>query len=156
MKEEFKGLNLVELLDLLEPLPELEPVSLWPQTQAWIWIGLLVAAALVLLARSGVRRWQANAYRRAALGEIEAAEPDTLKLAEILRRTAMVTFGRKRVAQLHGIAWCQFLDRTYGGTEFSEGIGKVLASAAYLPNPPNDDLAPLARKWVRQHNGGDE
>ena len=34
MESEFDGLGLVELLDLLEPVPEPVPVSLWPSTKA--------------------------------------------------------------------------------------------------------------------------
>ena len=48
MTEDLAGLTLVELLDLLEPVVEPPPVPLWPQTQGWIWLGLAVAALLLV------------------------------------------------------------------------------------------------------------
>ena len=70
MSEDLSGLNLIELLDLLQVPPEPEPVSLFPATVGWIWSGL----ALAVLCGWAIYRWRAryraNAYRRAALAEL--------------------------------------------------------------------------------------
>ena len=152
MSDELAGLDLVGLLERLEPIPEPVPVPWWPQTEAWGWI----AAALVVLAgwalRRGLQRRRANAYRRAALREIAAAGDAPAELAAILRRTALAAYPRSEVAGLHGDAWLAFLDEsTGGGRAFREGPGRAFAVAAYAPDVDPSGLSPLARRWVRRH-----
>ncbi len=155
MSEDLSKLNLVELLDLLEPIPEPAPVPLWPQTAGWVWL------AIVLLAFAGwaVRRWlvhrRANAYRRAALAEIATSRQDPVALAEILRRTAIAAFPRAEVASLYGERWLAFLDSAYGGSSFSSGPGRALASLPYTSVEDMPDLAPLVAEWVRRHRRGE-
>ncbi len=102
MNEDLSQLDLVELLQRLEPIPVPAPVSLWPQTAGWVWLGLI----LLLLAALGLRRWlrwrRANAYRGAALVAVATAGRDPVALAAILRRTALAAFPRAPVAGLHG------------------------------------------------------
>ncbi len=151
MNPEFEGLNLVELLDLLEPVPEPLSVPLTPQTPGWLVVGVVLAAVLFLGVRWGVRRHRRNAYRRAALKELDAAAADPAAIAAILRRTALSAFPRETVAGLHGAEWLAFLDRTYPGGGFAEGAGRVLEVAPYRPCPPVAGLEGLARDWVKRH-----
>ena len=156
MTEEFEGLSLTGLIDLLEPAPVPDPVSMWPQTAAWAWVGLAVLG-LVWLAVARLRaRHRANAYRRAALRALDGAGPDAARIAAILRRAALAAYPRAEVAGLTGSDWLAFLDRSYGGTGFSQGPGQVLARAPYRPCPPAPDLPPLARDWLRRHRPGPE
>ncbi len=90
-------------------------------------------------------------FRRIALKEIAAADNDSVALAEILRRTALVAFPRADVAALHGERWLDFLDRTYGGCGFRNGPGRAVATAPYARFVGPPDLAPLAFEWVRGH-----
>lgn len=152
MSEDLTKLNLVELLDLLEPVPEPTPVSLWPQTTGWIWLGLALLAAAVWIVRRWRRQRHANAYRRAALQEIATAGNNPAVVAQILRRTALSAFPRSEVAGLHGEDWLSFLDRTYGGNGFLQGPGRLLAVAPYAQSVEAADLAPLAAEWVRRHH----
>lgn len=151
MTEDLSQLTLVELLDLLEPVPEPPAVSLWPQTAGWIWVGLILLACTAWLLRRWILQHRANAYRRAALAQIAAVGDEPAALAEILRRTALSVFPREEVAGLYGEDWLAFLDRTYGGTAFREGPGRILAAAPYAPGPGAADLTPLAAEWVRRH-----
>ena len=153
MSEDLTKLDLIGLLDLLEPLPEPQPVPLWPQTAGWFWLGLIFFALAAWLARRWLLRRRANAYRRAALREIAAAGEDPSILAAILRRTALAAFPRAQVAGLYGEAWLAFLDQAYGGTEFSSGPGRVLARAPYDKGSDAAELAVLAADWVRRHCG---
>ena len=89
MKDEFKGLGLVELIELLEEVPEPPPVSMMPQTLGWIVVGLVLAALLFLLIRWAVRRHREEAYRRAALRELDEAGDDPAAISAVLRRTAL-------------------------------------------------------------------
>ncbi len=145
------GKDLVTLLDMLKPIPEPAPISMWPATQAWIWLGL---ALLVLLGWAGWRihrHWTANAYRRAALVELKAAGDDPVAIAAILRRAALVAYPRRQVAGLVGAEWLSFLDRTGGKGAFSSDLGAVLISAPYRPQPASPALAAVARDWLKSH-----
>ncbi|TNF91445.1 MAG: DUF4381 domain-containing protein [Gammaproteobacteria bacterium] len=156
MNEDLSQLDLIELLQRLEPIAEPAPVSLWPQTAAWVWAGLV----LLLILAWGLRRWlltrRANAYRRAALAEIAASDRDPVKLAAILRRTALAAFPRTRVAGLHGEDWLEFLDRSYGGQGFCNGPGRALASIPYSETEIPPDLEPLVVEWIKQHRADGE
>ncbi len=151
MSEELSKLNLVQLLDLLEQAPEPAPVSLWPQTAGWIWLMIALCAGVSLLLYRWFRHRRTNAYRRAALREIAAAGGDPIVLAGILRRTALAAFPRTEVARLCGEDWLNFLDKTYGGPDFSNGAGRVLAVAPYAQAEAAADLSALAEIWVRRH-----
>ena len=35
------------MIDLLEPAPEPDPVSMWPQTMGWLWLGLILLVLIV-------------------------------------------------------------------------------------------------------------
>ena len=151
MSEEFDGLSLVELIDLLEDPKEPPAIPLTPQTPGWIVLGLVVAVLLFLLIRWAVRRYRSRAYRRAALREITDAGGDLAETAAILRRAALSGFPRARVASLSGADWLAFLDRTFPGTGFANGPGKVFATAPFRASPPDPDAAALARTWVKRH-----
>jgi hypothetical protein len=146
------------------PLPP--PVSLWPQT--WplrIAIAVLLATAIVGLWRL-IRRWQVNRYRRQALAELSRIErtcdPDNApaelvaRLSMLVRRTALAAFPRESVAPLAGAAWLAFLDRTASGVQFSQGPGRLLASAPYQSTAPDGaelrSLTDLVRHWIRGHH----
>ena len=154
MNDEFKGLDLVGLLDLLEPVPEPPAVSMIPQTPGWIVVGVLLA----LLIWWGLRRYlhhrRANAYRRAALMELPETQDDPVRIAALLRRTALVAFPRASVAGLHGAGWLQFLEDSFSGSGFVDGPGQVIADAPYRGGQADPELTVLARDWIRHHARG--
>ena len=151
MSEDLSGLNLVELLARLEPVPEPLPISLWPQTAGWIWLGLVLTAAAAWLLYRWIAARRAEAYRRAALRDVAAAGSDPAVLAEVLRRTALAAFPRGQVAALYGEAWLAFLDETSGGTAFRQGPGRAFATAPYRMTTAQPGLAALAADWIRRH-----
>jgi hypothetical protein len=138
------------------PLPQ--AVSLWPQTwTARLVIAAALAAIIVSVWTLARRRYQ-NRYRREALAEIDriAADetPDVGQLAMLVRRTALAAFPREQVAALDGPDWLAFLDRSCGGSEFSQGKGRILAAAPYQPAAAVDlpELIGLVRRWIKVHH----
>jgi hypothetical protein len=149
------------LLDIPVP-PE---VSLWPAT----WPARIAIAVLLAAAIAGVWQWlrnrRANRYRREALAELKriaqapgrmSSQPIAAQLSLLVRRTALAAFPRKTVAPLAGEEWLAFLDRSFSGTEFSGGPGRLLASAPYSPKSPDETqlaaLVKLTGRWIRGHH----
>jgi hypothetical protein len=151
--------SLVELMDRLVEPPEPAPVPLVPETAGW-WV--LAALALLLLGWAlwrAARRRRAEAYRRAALAELEAAGGDPAATAAILRRAALAAYPRGEVAGRAGGDWVEFLHRTGG---FPLEQGPALLAAPYRPGGPHGaaegpaagDAAALrdaAERWLRRH-----
>jgi ABC-type nickel/cobalt efflux system permease component RcnA len=148
------------LIDI--PLPQ--EVSLLPQTwPSRVAIVLIVGLAVWAIFRL-VHRYRANRYRREALSELDRmrrmpdAPPDRLaaQLAVLVRRTALAVFPRETIVPLTGTAWLAFLDRSYGGDEFSRGAGRWLVSAPYQQTAPGRDelnaLRGLVDRWIRVHH----
>ena len=156
----------------LENLHEIllpEPVNWMPQTIGWyVVLGLVLLVAGWWVYRS-LRRFRKNRYRRLVLaelavieGELQQPERRVKALAEIpvlLKWTALVAFPRVEVAELSGGRWLAFLDKTMGGKEFTEGVGRLLPELAYAPKPRIEllsdesigNLLQLTRRWIKVH-----
>lgn len=126
--------DLANLADLALP----PPVSFWPPAIG-VWIVAITAlAALAIFCWRALIRYRADAYLRRAAAEIDAiADPSSVPdaVSAILKRAAMVGYGRERVASLTGAAWTDFL----------------AASA-----PPGDAFAfsgNWAKAWLRHQRG---
>lgn len=151
---------LAGLIDI--PLPQ--EVSLLPQTWPSRIAIVLIAVLAVWAIWRLVHHRRASRYRREALRELDQmgqasdAAPCRLadQLALLVRRTALGAFPRETIAPLTGTAWLAFLDRSYGGDEFSRGVGRWLVSGPYQPAEPGRDdlnaLRGLVDRWIRVHH----
>jgi hypothetical protein len=153
-------------LDRLVDIVEAEPVSLlWPLPPlAWLLLAVLAVTGGALLLRR-LRRWRADRYRREALGELQAlpgagaeARNRLLALRSLLKRAALVAYGREAVAPLHGEAWWNFLDHCGADSAFSAGLGRhvdtlLLQPPGPVPVAPELVLAfeDAVRVWLRAH-----
>ncbi|WP_299637733.1 DUF4381 domain-containing protein [uncultured Ruegeria sp.] len=151
MSIDTTGKSLVDLLNMLEPTPEPAPVSMLPQTWGWLALAVILLGFVVLVSVVFVRGRRANAYRHHALAELANPDITSAKVAEILRRTALVAYPRKQVAGIHGDDWLNFLSQTSDDTNFLSDIGQSLIEAPYKDLPPNRALAQLAQHWVKSH-----
>jgi len=151
MNEDAAPKSLIGLIDQLAEPAEPPPIAMVPQTVGWAVLGVVAMLALLALVTLAVRRWRANAYRRAALAALDAAGDDPAAVADIVRRTAIAAYGRARVAPLAGADWLAFLDGT-GGGGFAEGPGAALAAAPYRADGARvAGLGAVAARWVRRH-----
>ncbi len=150
--------DLANLRDIVAP----PPISYWPLAPGWWVVGLaLVALATIGLLRL-LARYNANAYRRAAL--LELARLDGLApvqqaqaISTILKRAALAAYPRADVAALTGAGWALFLDRTGRTEAFTRGAARGLRDAA-LGGRTAGDFGTIRREavhWVRTHRGAE-
>ncbi len=151
MSVDVEGKSLVDLLDMLEPAPVPEPISMVPQTWGWVVLAIILAGFIILGVYAFRRHRQFNADRREALIELAASGNDAAKIAEILRRTALVAYPRRKVAALHGEEWTNFLNQTSDNVTFTDGASRQLVQAPYRDVKADPDLEILARNWIRSH-----
>ncbi len=146
---------LAQLADI--HLPAAVPSFPW----AWGWFAVLGAAALVLAITSLLlwRRRQANAYRRAALAELQllAQEPDDQRYAsavnQLLRRVALLALGRDAAA-LSGRRWCDYLNSACKTPLLQADLLAELEAAAYRPASAltaRSTLHSQVSNWLRKH-----
>jgi hypothetical protein len=132
-------------------------------------VGGVVLALVIWTVWMGWKRWQAAAYRRAALAELQRltarAADDTQRefalreLPELVKRTALAAFPRQQVASLSDASWLEFLDRTGHTDAFTHGQGKWLPALAYDPHAAGrldvheaDALCSVISHWIRGHS----
>jgi len=158
-------------LDRLHDIVALPPVPWWPPAPAWYWVLSFLAVSALVLAVAGIIRWQRNRYRREALALLRKEsnllnDPANrahalVRLAELLKRTALSAFPRNQVAGLTGTTWFDFLDRTASKSVFNSGDGKLLEDVAYdsraaatIDQAQARKLARSVRDWIGSHTTG--
>lgn len=146
-------------MDQLKEIALPQAVSWMPQTSGWYILGaILLVAAAWAIARY-VRHRRLNRYRVEALAELERIRKASalVELPALVKRVALQITPRKRIASLTGEPWLAFLDKSYGGTGFSQGPGKMLPVIAYqspsaITNEQAQSLFDLIADWIRKHH----
>jgi Domain of unknown function (DUF4381) len=145
--------DLSNLHDIVAPLP----VPWLPPAPGWWIVAVIALGALAILAAAWAARWRRNAYRRAALKELDAlgkppGPPEMQAISAILKRAALVVYPREEVASLTGRRWLEFLDRSAGMHAFADGPGASLETSVYgAPVGAPDAVLAVARRWLRRH-----
>jgi hypothetical protein len=149
-------------LDNLRDIVEPAAVSWWPPAIGWwLLLGVILVVAAVFACRA-LRRWQADAYRRAALVELRSAGSNA-EVSVILKRTALAAFPRVDVASLSGQRWCQWLGET-SGIQLTDAQRQCLSAGIFADTDRGpDQLKEFASRWIRGHQhpsedrgGGDD
>ncbi len=150
-----------EHLDLRDiHLPE--PVSWWPPAIGY-WMLLLLFVFLVLLAMGLRKRWLARerSAKIQALKELEQIRQEYQQsgnkrklieeLSALLRRVSISLYPRSETASLTGDEWLKFLDKNSQDKGFTQGPGRVLATAPYQKEGKVDAeaLIDLCRDWIK-------
>jgi len=144
--------DLSNLHDIVLPAP----ISYWPPAPGWWMLALALLSLMLILIARLVAHHRRNAYRRAALRELDAIGPavdsaSAVRISAVLKRAALVAFPREQVAGLTGPAWPAFLDRT--GRTNAFGNGDLAALAYGGGGREGDAILKAARHWVRFHRG---
>lgn len=148
-----------------------DPVSVWPLAPGWWLVIVLVIAGLCWLGFQLLRRFILNRRLQTAQLELEKsiqAYRETVKHKDsdhnkagldylyavnaVLNRVALYTDPKhaREIAKFSGKYWLEYLDQSYGGNEFKEGHGKVLAEGQYRPifSGEVEALYTLAHNWI--------
>lgn len=145
-------------LDHLADIVVSPPVSWWPVAPAWYAVMGAVSLCLISAMVTIWQRRRRNAYRAAALAELErvgtGAEAVT-QIAHILKRTALAIAPRREVAALNGEHWLCWLDQFGNGVAFSEKSKQILTEhlygAEHVDDADVDALTRSARVWILKH-----
>lgn len=136
----------------------LEP-DFFPLAIGW-WVALLLLLIILIGAISiGFYFWfdpMRQAFRELKL--IYQAHPDhniafAKEVSKLLKRVAILKFGRETVAQLSGPQWATFL-KEHGGQSLSFNQANLIAYSTYLPPSaaepiPVTELNAAAQKWIQ-------
>ncbi|MDF1714874.1 MAG: DUF4381 domain-containing protein [Akkermansiaceae bacterium] len=139
-------------LDRLHDIAMPQKVSWWPLAPGWyVVIGIVLAVVIFFVCRAW-KSWRADAYRRAALRELAAAD-DVATIAEILRRTALSVTSRHEIAGKTGTAWLDWLASKFPET-MPESVRHQLSNSIYskAPSEPvTSELRDYASSWIAGH-----
>ena len=140
--------SLENLHDIVEP----EATSLWwPLATGW-WVVIAIALVACVFATWRVLNLRRkNAYRRAALAELE--DGNTAGLQTLLKRVALTAYPRAEVAGLAGDDWIAFLNRAAPGC-FDNAAANELLSLSYASRSDgesSDSLTDACRRWIASH-----
>jgi hypothetical protein len=146
--------SLEHLHDLIMPVP----VPWWPPAPGWLVVGAALVMILGWRLIRAIRYWQSNTYRREALALLDKADGSGAELATLIKRVALSSYPRERVASLTGEQWLVFLDRTGRTDAFTTGPGRWLSRLAYEPKlaasistAERNGLRTAARDWIVRH-----
>lgn len=148
---------LADLRDLHLP----KPIGWWPPAPGW-W--LLLALLLLLLAGIFLfaKQRQKTLLKRMTLTELNKLRDEYLQTADalqtikqlsiLLRRFCISYQPRSQAAALTGDSWLQHLDQLGNCNDFSNGIGRQLASAPYQQQSETDinPLLDLCESWLKK------
>ncbi|MGD8581232.1 MAG: DUF4381 domain-containing protein [Gammaproteobacteria bacterium] len=152
----------------VEPLPLRdihlpEPLSWWPPAPGW-WLLLLLCATIIAAIFVFKQLRQRRLLKRTVFAELDRIKQqhdennDRVQLVKalsvLMRRASISYYPRSHSAGLTGEQWLQHLDKTAHRKEFRNGVGKILASAPYLPSNSQLDidtkaLFTLCEDWLK-------
>lgn len=161
-------MSILDELKQLQGLPPPAMPSLWPQTWGWAVLMALVAVLIGVTLILWLRRWQANAYRRAALAELDLIQQrcqlypndhEPLRdIPELLKRAALSRLGRDApgIARMGGQEWQSLLE-SMTQSPLSGHLTPNLTMLAYAQDRELSSVDKSAvfadcRRWLETHH----
>lgn len=145
------------------PLIEPGPVKFTFEAPGWYILAAIILVVCVVSCIRWLINYRKNAYRREALGKIHdlaqrshtASEVDViLELLTLLKRAALIAFGRQAVASLSGNEWFAYLESKGKNTRFTQ-FEPTISAHIYsgIPVDPAtvQEFTQLTKKWIKTH-----
>jgi hypothetical protein len=156
---DYEGLNLPQLLELMHELVMPAPISRLPEGPGWWVLCSWLALVAAILVKALLDRRRRNRYRREAIAQldrIEAAAGDNpaaaaAQVAVLLKQAALAAYPRADVAALYGKDWARFLNASASNDPIIEKASMQLATAAFHPDADGRNLIVPARRWIMLH-----
>ena len=156
---EYEGLNLPQLLELMHDLVVPDSVSRMPEGPGWWILFGWLALVTAIVVRALVARHQRNRYRREAIAVLDriAASADddpagaAADIAVLLKQTALAAYPREDVGALYGEGWAQFLNESAANDSVVQKSAMALATASFQPDADGRALVSPARRWIKVH-----
>ncbi|WP_288129626.1 DUF4381 domain-containing protein [Microbulbifer sp.] len=150
-----------ELLTQLKDIQEPAAVGWWPPAPGW-WLAAVIVFSLLIIAGLALlhlrRKRQQRRYRTEGIHLLRAVDVKDPRAVEeiniLLKRVAVVSFGRRRCAALTGQQWIDFLQRT-SGEDLPAPARTALLEGLYLSNATGEGVPTLrdyAIRWVNRHD----
>ena len=149
---------LAQLRDIQLP----EPTGNWAPAMNVGWLSaagiLVLLVGLILLRghylRTRTRRYALQELEQMSIRFVENQQHQRLlnELNTLLRRVAIMNYGREEVSPLTGEQWLEFLDRSGRTQDFLKGPGQVLIQA-YQASPEAFDentLIEVVKQWIKR------
>jgi hypothetical protein len=146
-------------------LAEPDPIGFSFDAPGWSMLLGLLVLVLIWIAVKQYMQYRKNKYRRIAIANVEDAfsadlPADSLvfKIAEILKRVSITSYGRAEVAHLNGVHWLEFLNKKNQDTPvFSSSLQEVFSDTLYMGNKARLDkevtieLKNASLNWIKKH-----
>ena len=146
---------------LIEP----DPIGFRFGAPGWtILLGILLILILIFAVKK-YQEYKRNKYRRFAVSAIESlstlglsVDQLVFRIAEILKRVSITSYGRSEVARLNGKEWFDYIDHKNGNNTYFQGRSKeILSGLLYqgkkvdismeeVQGYQNDSL-----NWIKKH-----
>lgn len=152
--------SLERLHDVVSP----DPVPWWPLAPGWYVVGAVLVILAGIAAWRWWRHWRSQAYRRAALAELNdweagrdgdgaLAAKDVAQLATLLRRTALAVLPRDQVAGLPDAAWKTVLNQAHpeSGPDSWAWLPDAYRPDGSLSGEQARKALAEVRHWLRHH-----
>lgn len=145
----------------LGPLMEPDPIKFSFDAPGWYIVAGILLTGMVLLFLKWIRNYFKNAYRRDAIKNLIALKDQDLNgkiylsdLLTLLKIVAIKTYGRNKVAHLHGDEWISFLE-THGKntafTQYQDVIANAIYSDTSIDQNVLSNISKLSIKWIKTH-----
>lgn len=131
-----------------------QPVRFALGAPGWYVLGALILLALVGAVWLVLRRYRRNRYRREALAELkgygggkQAVYPANM----LLKRVAVLRYGRSSAAAIRGMEWIAFLNRARGASLFGVEDAALLEQLYGAGKGDPEGFIRRSEEWIRKH-----
>ena len=150
MNKTIAEASLDNLHDIIVP----EAIGFFPPAPGWYVVGLLVLALLFHFGIHFYKQYQKSLYKREALAEF-CQLGEEYEILDLMKRVAIYSFGREKVASLTGDEWWNFIEKhsevkVY--TVLRNYCNQIIYDSNTIHDPKyNYHLREVAKLWIKMH-----